>query len=438
MRTTTVTIPNSDGELLHALVDLPDYGEPDALAVFAHCFTCNAHLKVVTYISEALTSNGIGVVRFDFTGLGHSEGEFADTNFSSNSQDLADVAEYLTANMQAPQLLVGHSLGGAAVLNVAARIPSIRAVATINAPAEPEHVRHLLSSAEDELERDGLAMVKIAGRSFTIKKQFIEDLEQTDLSEQVATLGQALLVLHSPTDTVVGVENAAKIFGAARHPKSYVSLDDADHLLSDPADAKYVGRVIANWFSRYQLRTSDRPSKFPDNGVVVKTGSGFLTDVWTTNHHVLVDEPTSLGGTDLGPNPYDYLLAGLGSCTTITLRMYADRKKIPLDSVSVALTHDRVHGKDCEDCETKDKLVDVVTRTITLNGDLTEEQRQSLLKISEKCPVHRTMTWSPDILLGNWRNCRRTLRQRSRLNQAHVCHRHSRLMQVPTHHRHIR
>ncbi len=392
MRTTTVTIPNSDGESLHALLDLPSQGEPDALAVFAHCFTCNAHLKVVTHISEALTKNGIGVVRFDFTGLGHSEGEFADTNFSSNSQDLIDVAAYMEEHMEAPQLLVGHSLGGAAVLNVAGRIDSVRAVATINAPAEPTHVRKLLSSAEDEVEQKGLARVEIAGRPFTIKKQFIEDLEQTDLSEQVSGLGRALLVLHAPQDVIVGVENAAKIFEAARHPKSYVSLDDADHLLSDPADAIYVGQVIANWFTRYQVQPTETATEFPDSGVRVKTGAGYLTDVWTSNHHVLVDEPTSLGGTDLGPNPYDYLLAGLGSCTSITLRMYADRKKIPLESVTVSLEHNRIHAKDCVECESDDQMVDVIDRTITLDGDITEEQRQSLLKIADKCPVHRTMT----------------------------------------------
>ncbi len=394
MKTSTVMIPNADGESLHALIDVPDHKTPVAYALIAHCFTCSAHLKAVTHISEALTADGIGVVRFDFTGLGHSDGEFADTNFSSNSQDIVDVAAYMELNLEPPQLLVGHSLGGAAVLNVAGRIESVRAVATIGAPAEPAHVRKLFSDAEKEVEEKGVATVAIGGRPFTIKKQFIEDLERADLPQQIADLGPALLVLHAPTDTIVGIENAAKIFASAKHPKSYVSLDDADHLLSNEADAQYVGRVIATWFSRYQSRPVQDGAKitFPASGIVVSTGSSYTTDVLTASrHHLVVDEPTSMGGSDLGPNPYDYLLAGLGSCTTITLRMYADRKKIPLESVTVALEHSRVHGKDCAECESDTQMVDVVTRSINLVGNLTDEQRQSLLKISEKCPVHRTL-----------------------------------------------
>ena len=387
MRTTNVSVPNPDGEKLNVLIDLPDSAAPTTYAIFAHCFTCNADLRVVRHISRALVDAGLGVVRFDFTGLGHSEGDFADTNFSSNTDDLIEVAAYLEQNRQAPQLLVGHSLGGAAVLNVAGRLPSVRAVATINAPAEPAHVRHLMSDIEAEVVSKGEAEVKIAGRPFTIKKQFIEDLENADLAKQLASLNRALLVLHAPRDETVGVENAAQIFAAAKHPKSYVSLDDADHLLSNPEDAKYAGNLIANWFSKYQT-----PSESHGDAVVVRTGAGYTSEVWASGHRVLVDEPASVGGADLGPNPYDYLLAGLGSCTSITIRMYADRKKIPLESVTVALRHDRVHSRDCNECESESGQVDVITRTISLDGDLTDEQRASLRSIADKCPVHRTMS----------------------------------------------
>jgi uncharacterized OsmC-like protein/pimeloyl-ACP methyl ester carboxylesterase len=392
MRFIKTTFQNADGAQLAARLDLPTGGEPVACALFAHCFTCNKNLIAVRRISEALTAQGIAVLRFDFTGLGESEGDFSDTSFSSNVEDLVAAAGFLREHYEAPQLLIGHSLGGAAVLMAATRITECRAVVTIGAPSAPDHVKKLLTCSIEEIEERGEAEVSIAGRSFRIKKQFLDDLDAVETEARVVALGRPLLVLHSPIDKVVGVENASQIFVAARHPKSFVSLDQADHMLSRERDARFAGSVIAAW-ALPQLELKEQSSPLEGEQVFVRTEKGYYTEVRTAGHGFVLDEPKSLGGTDLGANPYAHLLAALGACTSITLKMYADRKQLPLKAINVRLSHKKVHAKDCEDCESTDGRVDIIDRLIELEGDdLTDDARARLTRIADRCPVHRTLT----------------------------------------------
>jgi uncharacterized OsmC-like protein/alpha/beta superfamily hydrolase len=389
-----MTFPNRDGQHLAARLDLPDSATPNAFALFAHCFTCSKNLRAVANISKSLTDAEIGVLRFDFTGLGESEGDFSDTNFSSNISDLVDAAAYLDSEYRAPAILIGHSFGGAAVIQAANAIPSALAVATIGAPSEPSHVTHLLTDNREVLEAEGEAQVTLGGRSFKIKKQFLDDLEETEIQESILKLRRALLIFHSPVDNTVGIDNASQIYLAARHPKSFVSLDQADHLLSNEKDSLYVGSVIAAWARRYIETVSppEEDSESSGDWVEVRTGRDhYRTEITADRHSLLADEPTEYGGTGTGPSPYDYLLASLGSCTAITLRMYADRKKWPLDRITVRLKHDKIHATDCEECETETGNVDQIEREITLEGDLNDEQRGRLLEIADKCPVHRTL-----------------------------------------------
>jgi len=390
-----LSFENKQGQRLAARLDLPVDEQPIAYALFAHCFTCTKNLKAVGNISRALTREGIAVLRFDFTGLGESEGDFADTNFSTNVDDLVAAAEALAAEHEAPRILVGHSMGGAAVLQAAARIASATAVATIGAPADPEHVvRHFEDSVE-EIERKGEAVVKLAGRPFKIKKQFLDDLESQRMDAVLGKLNRALLIFHSPADLTVGIDNAARIFKAAKHPKSFVSLDRADHLLMEATDSVYVGTVLAAWARKY-IGAVQEEVKQPDpaaNGVVARLeGTGFRTEILANGHALVADEPQSFGGTNLGPSPYDLLVAGLGACTAMTLRMYASRKKWPLESTVVRLRHRKVHARDCEDCETQDNVkVDYIDRELELNGPLDEAQRERLTQIANRCPVHRSL-----------------------------------------------
>jgi putative redox protein len=385
---------NASGEKLSARLDFPVDGRPLAYAIFAHCFTCTKNLKAIANISRALTREGIAVFRFDFTGLGESEGEFTDTNFSSNVDDLIAAADFLKSEFEAPRILIGHSLGGAAVLQAATRIASSVAVVTIGAPGEPGHVTKTLGDARKKIETDGEAEVLLAGRPFKIKKQFLDDLEFTRMQKTIRNLNRALLIFHSPLDETVGIKNAAQIFQAARHPKSFVSLDKADHLLTNSEDSLYVGSVVAAWSQKYVAVSHKDESKKPltDNRLVARTGqTGFLTEILANGHSLVADEPVAVGGTNMGPTPYDYLVAGLGACTTMTLRMYADHKKWPLDSVTVTLKHQKIHAEDCKTCETEKGMIDQIDREIELFGPLNAQQRQRLKEIANRCPVHRTL-----------------------------------------------
>lgn len=390
MKSIKVEFTNTQGQALAGKVELPTNQKPVAYAIFAHCFTCSKNLNTVRNISRGLNRNGIAVLRFDFTGLGDSGGDFSETNFSSNIKDLVQAADYLKEHYEAPQLIIGHSLGGAAVLRTAASIDSVKAVATIGAPFDPPHIKKLLSHDIKEIEEKGEAEVSIGGRPFRIRKQFLDDLEKYDSSQEINELNRALLVIHSPQDATVSVENAGKIFDAARHPKSFVSIDGADHLVTNDKDSVYVGEVISSWAKRY-VSGEQTKELVAQNQVTVRTGKGFLTDIATGTHHLLADEPESVGGQDLGPNPYDYLLAALGACTSMTLRMYADHKKLPLDEVRVHLSHNKVHKDDCEDNDNKGAKIDMIKRVIEIEGDLNEEQRNRMLEIADRCPVHKTL-----------------------------------------------
>jgi uncharacterized OsmC-like protein/fermentation-respiration switch protein FrsA (DUF1100 family) len=389
-----IRFPGALGNMLAARLDLPS-GVPVAFALFAHCFTCSKDTLAASRISAALTTHGIGVLGFDFTGLGGSEGDFANTNFSSNIADLLAAAKWLREQYQAPQILIGHSLGGAAVLAAAHEIPEAHAVATIGAPLDPGHVRHLFEPAVSEIEAAGEAEVALAGRKFRVKKQFLENLGNQNTHDRIAALRKALLIFHSPRDTTVDIENAAQIFMAAKHPKSFVSLDDADHLLTRKEDAAYVAAVLAAWVSRYIDPHSTQTvaaSAAPDIVTVSETREGRFTQTITVGGHRLqADEPVSAGGDNSGPSPYDLLLAGLGACTSMTLRMYADQKQWPLERVTVRLKHEKIHAQDCSDCETREGKIDRIEREIEIAGDLDDGQRARLLEIANKCPVHRTL-----------------------------------------------
>jgi putative redox protein len=389
-----ITFPNSDGRQLAARLDLPAQ-TPRAFALFAHCFTCSKDIFAASRISQGLVERGFAVLRFDFTGLGASEGEFANTNFSSNIDDLVAAADFMRERHEAPRVLIGHSFGGAAVLAAASRVPEAVAVATIGAPADPGHVRHLLADAQAEIEAKGETEVVLGGRSFRIRQQFLEDIEGHRLTEHVARLRKALIVFHAPRDEIVGIENAGQIFQAAKHPKSFVSLDDADHLLSRREDATYVAEVLTAWASRYLRVEAAATAAPPERGdvVVAEAGTGRFAQTIRAGRHVLhADEPASFGGDDSGPGPYELLLAGLGACTSMTVRMYAERKGLPLARVEVRLEHDKIHARDCEDCETREGKLDEIRREVTIEGDLDAAQRQRLLEIADKCPVHRTLT----------------------------------------------
>ena len=384
------------GYQLAAALELPD-GEPVAFALFAHCFTCGKDTLAAKRISVALAAKGFAVLRFDFTGLGSSEGEFANSTFSSNVADLVRAADHLRATRKAPSILIGHSLGGAAILAAAGKIPEAKAVATIAAPSDPAHVTGLFREHLDNIRAQGEVEVSLAGRPFRIKREFLDDIVEHELMKDVAGLHKALLVMQSPIDDTVGIDNATKIFVAAKHPKSFVSLDHADHLLTKPADALYAADVITAWASRYV--EAAKPAKAVDSSeaprrvVVQETRKSKFNQIITVGSHRLVaDEPIAAGGEDAGPGPYDFLLAGLGACTSMTMRLYADRKSLPLDRVTVTLRHSKIHAQDCEECETREGMLDQIERDIAMDGALDAEQRKKLMEIADKCPVHRTLT----------------------------------------------
>ncbi|MEM9852129.1 MAG: alpha/beta fold hydrolase [Pseudomonadota bacterium] len=401
MKPIKFTFPGHDGSTLAARLDLPP-GRVQAAAVFAHCFTCSKDIPAARRISQRLAMMGIAVLRFDFTGLGHSGGEFANTGFTSNVGDLRAAAQAMADKVMAPTLMIGHSLGGAAVLRAAADIESVRAVATIGAPADPGHVVHNFETALPEIEALGEAEVSLGGRPFTIRQSFVDDVRQAKVLDTVSGLKKALLVMHAPGDDTVGIDNAGEIFAVAKHPKSFVTLDDADHLLTRAADAEYAAEVIAGWSRRYLgIRAPAAPIGAPE-GVVrsfeVDPG-GFLQDIQAgPTHHAKADEPEAYGGTNLGFTPYNLVSAGLAACTSMTIRMYARRKGWPLEHVHVDVTHDKIHASDCAMCDATEGKVDRFARKITLRGSLTPDQRSRLMEISDRCPVHRTLHQEVEIV----------------------------------------
>ncbi|MGB9391794.1 MAG: bifunctional alpha/beta hydrolase/OsmC family protein [Xanthobacteraceae bacterium] len=395
---------NAQGEKLAALLDRPD-GPIRAVALFAHCFTCGKDNKAARVIAHGLTSHGIAVLRFDFTGLGSSEGEFANTTFSSNVDDLVAAADHLRTQIAAPAILIGHSLGGAAVLAAAHRVAEARAVVTIAAPFDPAHVAGLFGERVEEIKSKGEVEVTLAGRPFRVRRGLLDDIAGQNLAGRIAELRKALLVFHSPTDETVGIDNASHIFTTAKHPKSFISLAGADHLLLRPSDAAYVAHVIAAWAERYldmaaPMAAPKQPVAEAESGEVVvrETRQGtFQQEIIAGAHRFLADEPVAAGGLDSGPGPYDLLLAALGACTSMTLRLYADRKQLPLTRTRVRLRHSRIYAADCAACETKEGMLDRIDRSISFEGELDAETRKRLLEIADKCPVHRTLTSEIDI-----------------------------------------
>ncbi|WP_417609358.1 alpha/beta fold hydrolase [Owenweeksia hongkongensis] len=398
MKSQKVKFKNKGGVELAGKLELPLDKRPDQFAIFAHCFTCGKDLKSERNIALALTQKGWGVLRFDFTGLGQSGGDFSDSNFTSNVNDLFAAAEFLKKNYAEPTLLIGHSLGGAAVLMAGAKMDSVRAIATIGAPSEPDHVTKLFTESIEEIKEKGEAKVLLAGREFSIKDQFVKDLENTKVDELIKELrGKATLVMHSPQDDTVGIANARHLYEKLHHPKSFVSLDGADHLLSYPSDSAYAGDMIASWVQRYSPATVAAALE-TDEQVVVRLNEGpFLTEILAGKHHILADEPKSVGGEDLGPSPYELVSAGLGACTAMTIKMYADRKGWPLKEVKVHLSYDNSYFEDIKHCDSEERKIGKFIRIIEVEGDLDEKQRERILQIANKCPVHKTLESSSGV-----------------------------------------
>ncbi|MGC9194341.1 MAG: alpha/beta fold hydrolase [Syntrophobacteraceae bacterium] len=395
MQSEKLYFTSSDGNRLAARLDLPLEQKPSGFALFAHCFTCTKNLNPVVNINRALTLQGLAVLRFDFTGLGESEGDFSLTDFSTNVSDLVCAAQFLAKAYEPPKLLIGHSLGGAAVIQAARKIDSVRAVCTIGAPAELSGVLNFMDAASlEKLENEGEALIDIGGKILKIRRQLRDSLRLENMIEAISNLGKPLLIFHSPLDRVVSIDQAAKIFSAARHPKSFVSLDSADHLLSQKEDSLYTGQVLAAWATKY-LHFSQKKFSGPkpgDNRVTAYIGkTGFRTEIIANGHKLIADEPVEGGGANSGPSPYDLLTAALGACTAMTLRLYADRKKLPLDAAVVKLSHAKIHLNDCKDCEDPGSRIDYIEREIELQGDLERSTRERMLEIADRCPVHRTL-----------------------------------------------
>lgn len=389
-----VIFSNKEGQQLVGRLELPADQHPDNYAIFAHCFTCTKNLMAVKNISKALTSSGFAVLRFDFTGLGESEGDFADTNFSGNVNDLVAAADFLSENYMAPTLLIGHSLGGAAVIFAASEIESVKALATVGAPSNPKHVKHLFKSGLEQIEASGEAIINLSGRDFKIKKQFVDDLETKSLPETAKSLRKPLLIMHSPQDDTVGIKNAEEIYLAAHHPKSFVSLDGADHLLFRKEDSLYVGEVISGWAQRYLPTKSRIGPKLKTRHQVMASldaEDAYTTQMKVGNHYMLADEPESFGGNDFGPSPYEYVSAGLSACTAMTVQMYVRRKGWDLRNIEVHTSYSKSHAEDCENCEQDSAKIDTFHREIKLTGDLDEKQKARILQIADKCPVHKTL-----------------------------------------------
>jgi len=400
MNTIRLEIENKKGLKLQAYLELPPNEKPNHFAVFAHCFSCNSNFNAVKNISRSLSNHGFGVLRFDFTGLGRSEGEFAESHFSANVDDLVAVNNYLSEHYKSPSLLVGHSLGGAAVIVAASLLENIKAVATVGAPATVNHVTHLFSHAIDEVAAKGEVEVKIGGRPFTINKDFVDDFDKTDLPKIIKELRKPILVMHAPFDNVVGIENAHQIYHNAMHPKSFISLDDADHLLSKNTDSIYVGNMIGAWVDKYFKPEENEMLATNGEQLVAHLNlieDNFTTSIQTKKHSFIADEPATIGGYDFGPSPYDYLSASLASCTVMTLKMYAEHKKWDLQEVFVYITYSKKNSSNLEEETHKTTRFDHLQKKIKLIGNLDETQRKRLREIASKCPVHKTLLAIPTI-----------------------------------------
>jgi uncharacterized OsmC-like protein/pimeloyl-ACP methyl ester carboxylesterase len=394
MKNQKLKVINKKGHKLQAYLELPANQKPNYFAIFAHCFTCSSSLSAVRNISRALTNHGFGIVRFDFTGLGRSEGEFADSHFSANVDDLIAVSDFIKEHYEAPSLLVGHSLGGAAVLVAASKLDNIKAVATVGAPATISHVKHLFSHGIDDIKNKGRVAVNIGGRPFKIDEEFVSDFDKTDLPAVVKALRKPLLILHSPTDTIVGIKNAEQLYNNAHHPKSFVTLDDADHLLSKTRDSSYAGDIIGAWVKRYFPQHENKMLDTSGEQLVAHLNlkeDNFTTTIQTAKHNFIADEPDSVGGDDFGPSPYDFISAGLAACTVMTLKIYAERKKWDLQEVYAHITYSKKHSDDLMLDVDKPTRIDHLSKKLTFIGDLDESQRQRLKEIASKCPVHKTL-----------------------------------------------
>lgn len=387
-----VSFKNDEGLSLHGRLELPAMESPKAYVLFAHCFTCGKNLNAARSISRSLNKEGFAVLRFDFTGLGESEGEFAETNFSSNVADLLSAANYLALEYEAPKLLIGHSLGGAAVLRAAFELDSVQAITTIGSPSQPKHVKHLLGVQEERIKEHGQAKVQIGPQQFTIKQQFLEDISRVKVLEHLKDLRKAILIMHSPQDDIVGIENAAEIYNSAWHPKSFISLDGADHLLSKAEDAEYAAGVISSWASRYLNYKAAEHDEVSDGvRANLHESQGFTTEIQAGGYGFLADEPKDIGGAERGPSPYQLVSSGLAACTAMTLQMYAKRKKWPLEEVNVQVDYEKRHGDDCIDCDKTSAKLDHFSRKILIEGDLDQKQIDRLMEIANRCPVHKTL-----------------------------------------------
>jgi len=398
MQKLEVSFKNSDSKELKGVLELPTNTQPANFILFAHCFTCNKNFHAPSNISKSLASKGYGILRFDFTGLGDSEGEFENTNFSSNVDDLLAAAEFLKKEYQAPSMIIGHSLGGAAALFASKELESVKCMVTINAPSNLSHVQKHFESSLDEIEKEGFANIKIGGRSFKIKKQFINDLKKNQDASALKDIRKSLLIMHSPQDEIVSIDHAEELYKAAWHPKSFVSLDGADHMLSTKADSEYVGTVISAWASKY-IKEPKTPDLETDHEVMANLGaSGFTTQIIAGNHHLIADEPIKVGGSDLGPNPYELVSSGLAACTSMTIQMYARRKEWEIRNVETHVSYSKKHAEDCENCENDMAKIDSFEREISIKGDLDEKQLKRLMEIADKCPVHKTLSSRAQII----------------------------------------
>lgn len=392
MQKLEVSFKKSSSKVLKGVLELPTNKKPKNFVLFAHCFTCNKNFHAPSKIGKSLASKGYGLLRFDFTGLGDSEGDFEDTNFSSNVEDLIAAAEFLKKEYVAPTMIVGHSLGGAAALFASKQIDSIKCIVTINAPSNLSHVQKHFESSVDEIEQAGFANIKIGGRSFKIKKQFIKDLKSNEDASALKEIKKSLLIMHSPQDKIVSIKHAEDLYRAARHPKSFVSLDGSDHMLSTKEDSEYVGSVISAWAGKY-LKEPKAPELETDHEVMANLGeTGFTTQIIAGNHHFIADEPKKMGGSDLGPNPYELVSSGLAACTSMTIQMYARRKKWTVENVETHVSYSKKHATDCADCENKKAKIDNFEREISIKGDLDKKQLKRLMEIADKCPVHKTLS----------------------------------------------